>query len=424
MREREPVRRRHATPEPPWEERREATAAVLALQRSAGNQSVARAIAAQRMLARWEVIKPATNDGREEVRQQPGDPQPSVALGSGKFATQPFDGYEYELVGNDKGLIYRRRLRSHQGAPQRPPSKPTKTTSYGTFPLDTTGGGVVTPNPSAHFPQQAALDYATYAMNVQNPVTLPELITKGYSGAGRMIDGSDVESLLDQLQGGVDKLAKDVGGEVKVVGASLASKLRALFLGGDGTTMVEEREVRERLQDVTDDPRVIHYLLLHSRGNLSRTGISFVLSKLSLGVTATVEKIGSGIAIGGLDKALLDLVKALEDENGQVTSSDQRKPHPDELMGAIGGLAKHYGASMVVEFLKAIPLYVGTGVGLAQTASRSLLGTIDDPKAACTIIRRYLVLGNSGAVRIVKLLGVPEEVVMARGGEKVLMARL
>jgi hypothetical protein len=97
---------------------------------------------------------------------------------------------------------------------------------------------------------------------------------------------------------------------------------------------------------------------------------------------------------------------------------------PPTLIEAIGSLAMHFGDSSIVEGLKAIPFYVGTAVGLVQTAARKIGGTTEDAQRACVTIRDHAVKGEPGALKVIRLLGVPEEVALAQGGEKAMIIRL
>ena len=196
-----------------------------------------------------------------------------------------------------------------------------------------------------------------------------------------------------------------------------------------GTTLLEEKQIRGKLEPVVDDPRVIHYLLLHSRGDLGRTGISFVISKASLGFSAIVEKGGSAVTVAGLGTALGLLAKELAEGNVKLrdeahSSVVKIDGTPPELIEAIGTLAFHFGDASAVEGLKAIPFYVGTAVGIAQTVARKIGGTIDDAKRACLTVHFHAQRGEKGALRVAKLLGVPEEIVVAQSGEKALIIRL
>jgi hypothetical protein len=123
------------------------------------------------------------------------------------------------------------------------------------------------------------------------------------------------------------------------------------------------------------------------------------------------------------------LAKSLADENAEkkktAHSADEvGKLVPSELIEAIGSLAVHYGGSSVVEGLKAIPFYVGTVVALLQTGARKLGGTTEDAQRACIEIRDQARRGEPGALKVIQLLGVPEEVALSQGGEKAMIIRL
>jgi hypothetical protein len=142
-----------------------------------------------------------------------------------------------------------------------------------------------------------------------------------------------------------------------------------------------------------------------------------------------VEKSGSAVSVAGLGTELGLLAKGLAEGNAKVkgeahSASEVSGLTPPTLIEAIGSLALHFGASSIVEGLKAIPFYVGTAVGLVQTAARKIGGTTEDAQRACVTIRDYAIKGEPGALRVIQLLGVPEEVALAQGGEKAMIIRL
>jgi len=406
----EEERERHAAPRTPEPPAPVGAATLLALQRTAGNQQVARALAARRSIQRMSILK-HENDGRELVAFEADEPHPGQ---------MEYDGYEYEHAGpgGEGRTVYWRWRVSYQKSPS--PETPKSP-----------GGGPVTPSPSKYFPQQAALDYATYSVG-KNTIPLTQLLEEGFTGYSRLIDAGDAESLADQVQLGVNKLASDVGEGISALGASIVSSMRSFISGGDGTSIQEERLVRQKLLKVVDDPRVIHYLLLHSRGDLGHTGISLVVSKLTAGISATVEKSGSAVTVAGLGTELGLLAKRLAEGNAKLKGDAHSASEisgisgltPPTLIEAIGSLAMHFGDSSIVEGLKAIPFYVGTAVGLVQTAARKIGGTTEDAQRACVTIRDHAVKGEPGALKVIRLLGVPEEVALAQGGEKAMIIRL
>jgi hypothetical protein len=394
-------------------------AAVLELQRSAGNQAVARAIASRRTLQRMSVVSHA-NDGSEIVLFTHDEPQPPLG-----------DGYEYELRGaNEQGKLYKRRMISHQGMPEerRGPGllESGKHQNYGTFSGAPAKGGTVRPNPSKYFPQQGQIDANTYSPGLAGGtiVSVEEMFSSGYSGPGRFIDGSDVQSLADQIQRNGEALAQSAGTNISAVFSSMASTVKGVFTGGDGTTIKDEKEVREKLAPVLKSPVVEHYLMTHSRGNLARTGGSIGLSFFTAGISSIVENVGSALGSGGLGAELGKIASDATDAHTNAHSAEERlKLTPDELIGAIGTLALHFGGASVVSGIKAIPT-VGTVVGLAQTGMRKFGGSIDDAKRACDIIATHFRNGDLEARKVVNLLGVPHGVVEASGGEEALKGRL
>jgi hypothetical protein len=370
-----------------WDDRLATTLARAVQQRAAGATRAPRdAPLTGPLLQRMKII--SRQDGRELVRFAADEPKPGEL---------EFDGYSYERAGGDNrgNEDYWRRLISYQHGPDPHRNEPKQT------------GGDVTFNPSPYFPQQAAVDLAMYGRR---------------PGYGRLISESDVESLADELQQGVERLTQTATTTVSAIGSSVTSTLGSLFKGGEGTTLEEERLVRTRLLRIPDDPRVIHYTLAHSRADVTRSGLSFVLSKLTGGISSMVEKGGSATSLAALGNALASLAAELESDDS--SSHSQSELHPKSLIRALNELALHYGASTVVESGKAIPFYVGTVIGGLQTLARKTAGTIDEAKEACEVIRGHAVAGHEAALRVADLLGIPREVMTARGGEKAMFSRL
>jgi hypothetical protein len=343
------------------------------------------------------------NDGTERVRCDP-DEYPPIG-----------DGYDYTLVGSsgDGGMLYKRRLSAYQNAPLQPPQQAPRRTQggYGTMSASTveSRGGTVSPNASKYFPTAAALDMTAYY-------------------GSPWIDETNLESLLAKLPSLLGAISTSVTETATVLGAATSSTVRSLVSGGEGTSIAEEREVRQKIMPFVEDPRVVHYLALHGQADVVQGAGSLIVSKLTAGISSMVENSGAALDLGALATELKvlqgTLQEAFDAEYKKAHSADDlKKLDWQELIDAIGALTLHYGGAATMAGLKAIPFYVGTGMGIFQKIAR-VAGSIDSPKAACVTIQKWARNGHAGALGVCDLLGIPREVACAKGGEKAMYGRL
>jgi hypothetical protein len=195
-------------------------------------------------------------------------------------------------------------------------------------------------------------------------------------------------------------------------------------------TVSEGLRQRSNLLPDNVDPRVVHYLALHSIPGYTKTALSFGASLLSGGLTSTIENIDTAVEDTGLGGELAKLALDLSKENqrgiseSRNSSEMQSYREADELVKALAALAEHFGGSSVVSGLKMIPFYVGTVIGALQTGSRLALGFSGAVEDACEVLHRFAKRNHPYALKVAALLGIPEEIMAAEGGIRVIKTRL
>jgi hypothetical protein len=309
------------------------------------------------------------------------------------------DGYNYVQVGSGpSGRIYRQVPVPYQRTPTASASatsSPATGSNYNTNGTENNKGGLVTPNSSPFFPAEGAVDAATYSRN-------------GYS---RIIGPDDLE----------DNAMASVNG-MKQKGANIIKALTG------GASFQQTMQEQGRL--VQDDPRVTHYLAIHTGKQLTEAALSTAAS-LGTGGASSIVQSGMGIVgKAGLGAEFHRQAAGLQAHNDKMrpdvhSQADQAQLHPQELIGALQSMGTHYAgdatADGVASLAKMIPL-VGSLLGGAKSLGKAALGS--SQHEALTTILQHAQADHPGALSALDLLGVPREVALANGGEKVLKTRL